>query len=261
MTTFSVDAVARYNPRGVMIYDGLALRWFQEDEQSPLARGRYAQLGATVGLCPAYAQGSIAGEWLPIAPLQLRLQYDAFGYFGANAALLRFPSPSSKFGDEELAALHGSEQAGIGHRVMLNPVLRARIGWLILRSQTDLAWYVLSRSSGWYYEPEYDTLLAERDWLAANRTVLMGELWHGTGDTTFLVGPMYEFTRSGTARIVRERVGATAYWAPAARWLGLDRPRVYALAGVNLVDRNRQGEIFAVLGFGGDVDLGTRTPR
>jgi hypothetical protein len=72
---------------------------------------------------------------------------------------------------------------------------------------------------------------------------------------------MYEFTRAGAAKIVRERAGGAVYWAPAARWLGLDRPRLYVLTGVNLVDRNRQGEVFALLGFGGDIDLGARTPK
>jgi hypothetical protein len=33
---------------------------------------------------------------------------------------------------------------------------------------------------------------------------------------------------------------------------------VYAVAGVNLSDRNREGEPFAVLGLGGDLDVGAR---
>jgi hypothetical protein len=33
---------------------------------------------------------------------------------------------------------------------------------------------------------------------------------------------------------------------------------VYALAGVNLSDRNREGEPFAILGFGGDLDIARR---
>ena len=257
-TTFFADAVGRYGPAGVMVFAGGALRWPQDDGPSLLTRGRYAQFGATFGVNPAYAHGSIAGEWVPVAPLQLRLQYDAFAFFGVNGALLKFPSPDSKFGRDELAALRGKEQTGIGRRVMFSPVVRAKIGRVIVRNQTDLDWYMLSRSSGWYYEWEYDTLLAENDWLVANRAALMVELWRGAGDATLLVGPIYDVTRAGAARIVRQRLGASAYWAPAARWLGFDRLRVYALAGVNLSDRNREGEPFAVLGFGGDLDVGAR---
>jgi hypothetical protein len=257
-TTLFADAVGRYGPAGVMVSAGGALRWPQGDGPSPLSRGRYAQLGVSVGVNPAYAQGSIAGEWVPIAPLQLRLQYDAFEFFGANGALLELPSAGSKFGSAELDALRGTERRGIGHRLMFSPVVRARVGRVVLRSQTDVDWYALSRTSGWYYEWENDTLLARTDWLVANRTAVMAELWRGAGDATLLAGPMYDVTRAGAARIVRQRAGASAYWAPAARWLGFDRPRVYALAGVNLSDRNRPGEPFVVLGFGGDLDVGAR---
>jgi hypothetical protein len=34
------------------------------------------------------------------------------------------------------------------------------VGSIVLRSQTDLAWFALSSSSGWFYEWEYDTLVA-----------------------------------------------------------------------------------------------------
>ncbi len=141
---------------------------------------------------------------------------------------------------------------------MFSPVLRAKVGRLVIRNQSDVDRYVLSRSSGWYYEWEYDTLLAASDWLIANRTALMVELWRGAKDATLLVGPMYDITRAGAAKIIRQRVGLSAYWAPAARWLGFDRPKVYALAGVNLSDRNREGEPFALLGVGGDFEFGSR---
>lgn len=257
-TTFFADAVARYGPAGVMVSAGGARRWTQDDGPSLMTQGRSAQLGATVGVNPAYVQASLAAEWVPVAPLQLRLQYDALGFFGANGALLKFPSPHSKFGQDELDALSGEEQTGIGHRVMFSPVLRAKVGRLIVRNQTDLDWYMLARSGGWYYESEYDTLIDENDWLVANRTALMVELWRGAGGATLLVGPMYDVTRAGAAQITRQRLGASAYWAPATRWFGFDRPRLYALAGVNLSDRNREGEPFALLGFGGDLDVGAR---
>jgi hypothetical protein len=223
-----------------------------------MTRGRYAQLGVGLAVSPASAQASLAAEWVPAAPFQLRLRYDASVFFGANGALLKFPSRHSRFGEDELDALSGDEETGIGQRVSFSPVVRARIGRLIVRNQTDLNWYTLSRSSGWYYESEYVTLIDENDWLVANRTMLLMELWRGAGEATVLVGPMYDVTRAGAAEITRQRVGASAYWAPAARWLGFDRPRVYALAGVNLSDRNREGEPFAILGFGGDLDIARR---
>ncbi len=140
---------------------------------------------------------------------------------------------------------------------MLSSVLRARLGRVVVRNQTDLDWYALSRTPGWYHESEYDTLLARNDWLVANRTALVANLWDGPRGATFLLGPMYDVTRSGAAAIIRQRAGGVLFFAPAGAWLGFDRVRVYALGGVNLSDRNRRGEPFGVIGLGGDLDVGT----
>lgn len=253
-TTVSADLAGRYGPAGLWLSAGIARRWPKEDGASLLTRGRYAQVGLSAGVSPALAQGTVAAEWVPVAPLQLRLQYDLQGYFGANGVLLQLPSEDARFGDPELDARSGREVAGVGHRVMLSPVLRARLGALVLRSQTDLCWYALSSRPGWFHEVEYDTLLARQDWLVDNATALFAELLGRTG-TSLLLGPMYEVTRSGAAAIVRQRLGAALFLVPAGRWLGLDRVRLYALAGVNLADRNREGEPFAALGVGGDLEL------
>ncbi len=255
-TTLSVDVAGRHGPPGLWLSSGVARRWAREDGPGPLARGRYAQVGISAGVSPALAQGTLAAEWVPVAVLQLRVQYDLQGYFGAYGALLELPSEDAPFGDDALDARRGDEVAGVGHRVAFSPVLRAKAGPLLLRNQTDLCWYALSPRPGWYHETEYDTLLARRDWLVANATVLFAELLGGAGGTSLLVGPMYDVTRSGAAAIVRQRLGAALYLAPASRLFGLDRLRVYALAGVTLVDRNREGEPFAGLGLGGDLDVG-----
>jgi hypothetical protein len=254
-TMISADVVGRHGPAGVMLFAGGARRWTQEDGRSPLEQGRYVQLGASVGVNPAYAQGSVAAEWVPVAVLQLRLQYDAFAFFGANGALLQLPSKDAAFGRDDLDALSGEEEARLGHRVMFSPVLRAKLGPIVLRNQTELDWYRLSGTDGWYYEWEHDTLLDESDWLIANGTTVFFELWDGPGEATFLAGPTYDLTRAGGAGITRQRAGVSLYFAPTARWLGLHRVRVHALAGVNLSDRNREGQPFAVLGLGGDLDL------
>jgi hypothetical protein len=254
-TTIFADVVGRYGPAAAMVLAGGTRRWTREDGPSALEQGRYAQLGGTVGVNPAYAQGSIAAEWVPVALLQLRLQYDVYGFFGASGALLRLPSKDARFGERELDALAGKEEAGVGHRVLFSPVLRARFGRMVLRNQTDLDGYVLSRARGWYYESEYDTVLSERDWLVANRTALLVDLLGRPGGATFLAGPMYDVTHAGAAGITRQRVGAALFLEPAGRWLGLDRVRVYALGGVNLSDRNRRGEPFALVGLGGELDV------
>jgi hypothetical protein len=255
-TTISVDAIARYGPPGAMILGGVTRRWTDEGGTSVLTRGTYAQIGASAGINPAYAQGSVSAEWVPIAVLQLGIGYDLFGYFGANGSLLRLPSRDARFGRAELSALAGSEEAGVGHRLTFNPALRAKIGHVLLLSEANLEWYALASQPGWYYESEWDTLVARRDWILANRIALFADLWDGPGGGTLLVGPMHDVTYASAAAIARQRVGAALLFSRAGRWLGLDRMRIYLLAGINLVDRNREGAPFALLGGGGSFDVG-----
>jgi hypothetical protein len=250
-----VDAFARAAPDGAMLVTGVLRRWGVEDGDSALLRGRYLEFGASLGVNPAYTQAAARVEWVPIAPLQLRLQYDLYGFFGANGALLRFPSASSRFGAPEIDAAGGSEKGGLGQRLLLSPVLRARVGPIVLRSQTDLAWFALSSSPGWFYEWEYDTLVARRDLVVSNRSTVFFELWHGAGEAMLLAGPGYEVTHAARAGITRQRAEGVLFWSPADRLGFLARPRLFAMGGVNVVDRNRRGDPFAVVGVGVDLDL------
>ncbi len=254
-TTLSADVVARAAPDGVMLFTGAARRWSAEDEDSPFLRGRYLEVGASVGVNPAYGQGAVHVEWVPLAPLQLRAQYDLYGFFGRAGALVHFPSRGAPFGDSEVKARAGSETSGMGQRLLLSPVLRARAGPVVLRSQTDLAWFALPRTASWTYEWEYDTLLADRDLVVSNRSTVLFELWRGTGQATLLAGPGYELTHAAKADITRQRAEGVLFWSPADALGPLARPRLFAVAGVNLVDRNRRDEPFAVIGAGADLDL------
>jgi hypothetical protein len=237
-----------------MVSAAVLRRWGVADGDGALVRGRYLELGGAVGVNPAYLQGSGHVEWVPIALLQLRAQYDLYGFFGANGALLRFPSASSRFGDADIKAARGSENTGLGHRLLISPVLRIRVGRALLRSQTDVAWFALSSSSGWFYEWEYDTLVARHGLVISNRTALLGELWHGAGDAMLLVGPGYEVTRSTTADLTRQRVEGVVFWSPVETFGSFARPRLFVVAGVNLVDTNRRHDPFAVFGVGADLD-------
>jgi len=254
-TTLQSDLFARAAPGGVMLVTSVYRRWGLEDGASPLLRDRYVQLGASVGVNPAYTQGGPHVEWQPLAVLQLRAQYDFYGFFGANGALLRFPSASSRFGGSEIDAASGSATGGLGQRLLLTPVLRARVGPVVLRSQTDLGWFFLSPGGSWFYDWEYDTLIARHDFVVSNRSAVLCELWRGTGEAAFMVGPGYEVTHAAKAGITRQRVEAVAFWSPVARLGVFARPRAFAVAGVNLVDRNRAGDPFGVFGVGADLDL------
>lgn len=254
-TSATADLYGRAGPSGATLVVGALRRWTRSDGDSPLLHGRYLELGAAVGSSPAYAQGGVFGEWVPLAPFQLRARYDAFGFYGAYGVLLRFPSASSRFGSREISALSGSEERGIGHRLMATPILRVRVGSLLLRNETDLAWYRLAARDGWYYEPQNDTLLAARDFVVTNRLAALAELWHGDGDAILLAGPAYEVTHAGKADITRQRAEGVVFWSPAERLGSFTRPRLAGIFGVNLEDRNRKGDAFVAAGVGADVDL------
>ena len=253
-TTASVDTAARIAPSGIMLFAGVVRRWSVDDGDSVLLRGRYLEVGGAIGVNPAYSQGSLHVEWVPLAVLQLRVQYDLYGFFGANGALLQFPSASSRFGDDEIKVAKGSEHTGLGHRVLVSPVLRLRAGRVVLRSQTDVAWFALSSSDGWFYEWEYDTLVAHSDLVVSNRTALLVELWRGAGESTLLAGPAYEVTHAMEADITRQRAEGVVFWSPVEKLGAFSRPRLFMVAGVDLVDRNRRHDPFAIVGLGVDLD-------
>ena len=254
-TVLSADLYARWNPLGLTASLEAARRWDRPDGEGPLLRGRYLRAGAALSVNPAWAQAGPRVEWVPWAPLQLAAGYDLFGFFGAYGTLLRLPSDRAPFGRSALDALSGEEQSGLAQRLFVEPTLRARVGRVLLRSANALAAYRLAGRAGTYYESEYDTLLRERDLLFHSRTTLTAELEREGAGASLLVGPAYEYTRAARTGVERQRLGALLYWVPAARGLGLDRPRLLLFGGVDLVDRNRRGEPFGVVGLGGDLDL------
>lgn len=249
------DLFARANPAGVMLQIGGLSRWTLGPSPRPDWPAPRLDLGAVVGANPAYGQGSLFAEWMPLAFTVLRAQADLFGFFGANGALLEMPDGQASFGDHDIDALAGHERRRLGGRVMLQPTLRAKLGRLIIRNQTDVAWYQLGSGGPYFYEWEYDALVKSNDWIVANRTALLAELWSGSADAVLLVGPSYELRRALSAELQRQRLGGLAFFCPADRLGPLSRPRIFLQAGINLRDRNRQGELFVIGGLGTDFDI------
>ncbi len=250
--TLHADAFFRYNPSGVMLLVGGYHRWVHAKDEETGGPRAYAQAGAAAGINPAYGQLAVHAEWMPAAFVKIRVQYDLLGFFGTNGSLLSFPSEDEKFGDDEVDALSGQEESGFGHRFMFQPVLQYRIGRLVLRNRTDLACYLLNGRGPYFFEWEYDNLVEDGGVLLNNVTQLLLQAWHGEGAARLLAGPFYQFTR---AESTRQRTGMQVFYVPSdALWFA-DRPRAFLRAGVNLEDRNREDEFFAVMGLGFDLDL------
>lgn len=254
-TTLNADLATRLNPNGIMLTVGGYRRWSGGKDTDTDYPSPYLQGGLALGVNPAYAQAALHGEWMPATFVILRLQYDLYGFFGTNGALLSFPVADARFGKGELDALKGKEERGLGHRIMFQPTLRAKAGPVIVRNQTDLAFFSFGGKGPFFYEWEYDTLLKDGDLLVANRTQILLEAWKGRKDAMLLAGPFYDVTRASEAGLTGQKTGVGLYWVPAESLRSLDRPRIYSQAGVNLENRNRKGEAFFVLGCGFDFDL------
>ena len=254
----SADVAGGVNPRAFSTDFGGVLRYtYGRDPTNPLWDDLYVQGGLTVAPNPAWVQTSVHAELSPIAVLQLRVQGDVYRFFGDFDALLSFPSADAEFGDDARDDLDGAEEAGWGYRALFQPTLRYKLGPVLLRNQTDLAWYVLPGEGPYLLELQYDTLLREDgDGLVANRTQALFEVWRGDGEGEVLyVGPQYEYVRSFDAGLTRQRLGGLLLWIPSDVLGPFARPRIYLAAGVNLQDPNRDDEAWVVGGVGLDWDV------
>jgi hypothetical protein len=248
----SVQAGGSMGPVGASVQAGWFRRWALPQGEGMLWRDRDAQAGMTLGATPAFAQLGVEASAVPIAFLELRARYDVSGYFGAFATLWRAPSRHAPFGDARLRDAEG--KPGMGHRLLLAPALRARVGPLILRNEADLSLIALSRGRGWYREPQDDTLVASRDVILADQIAALVEVGRGR----VLAGPSAQITWAARADLTRVRVGGIGVLTLTERLGAFSRPRLFVWAGMATRDRNRGGEPFVVAGLTGDVNLEAR---
>ncbi len=254
-TTLQADLAGSLNPEGLLLTLGGHRRWISGMNEEYGVPSSYIQSGAMFGVSPAYSHLSAHVEWKPVIFAQVRLQYTIFRYFGDFGALLSFPSKDSPFGKDETDALEGQEETGWGQRLLLQPTFTAKAGPVIIRNQTDAAYFTYNGAGPYFLEWEYDTLVKDGGWVVSNRTFLLWEAWKGPDKAALLAGPVYEITRSFSADLTRQRIGAVALWTPAKQAGLFQKPRVYAQAGMNLEDRNRDGEVYFIIGAGFDHDL------
>jgi hypothetical protein len=254
-TTVEADIVGSWNPNGLLAVVGASRRWtLSGDPDSPLSP--YLQAGFSAGSSPAYARGSAYAEWMPHAAVQLRAQYTLYRYYGGNSvALLSFPTGDSTFGDDQVDSLEGEAEEAWGQRFLLSPVLRVKLGPVLLRNVTDLAWFRFDGRGPYFLEWEYDTLLKDGDWLVADSLQALAKLWQGSGENALYAGPFFEIARAGASGITQERAGLIASWTGLGKLGVLRRPRTFLQVGTHLRDPNREGELFVVGGVGFSFDV------
>jgi hypothetical protein len=248
------DIGGRYNPLGVGFFGGLNYRDVYRYDKNRGMPAAYWQTGIGIGMTPSAAAGSVHLEWMPCIILPIRIEYDYYRFFGASYGLLSFDSPQASL-DEDRIRDRKDQEAANGQRFLFQPTLQGKIGPVILRSQTDLAYYTFSGRGPYFLELEYFTLLKDGDWLVSNRTQALVEFWKGSKNQTLLMGPYYEVTRAKEAQITQQKVGILLYWVPLTKLTALDRPHVGLKVAYQLEDPARQGQIYVQFGVGFEFDL------
>lgn len=248
------NLVGRINPQAGGFQGSIRYRNVYGYSEKYDMESAYWQTSFGVGISPAVVQASLHAEWMPWLFLTMRVQYDYYEYLGVNNALLSFNSPREPYGDSSLKDRHDEETAS-GHHFMFQPSLQGKIGGVVFRNQTDLAYYRFSGRGPYYWEPAYDTLLKDGDFLIANRTFILYEIYKKSHSETLLAGPYYEVTRADESRITQQKVGAAFYWTPADSLWNLTSPKLVMVTGYHLQDPNRQGSLFVMIGAGFEYKL------
>jgi hypothetical protein len=249
------DLVGAYNPRGLDVSGGFEYKDSYRYDDHYDAVSSYWQMGAGIDINPSYAQPSVAFEWMPALFFVARLEGDGYSYFGKNGGLLSFSSGRDPFGDPELRARRGTEETGFGSRLLFQPTIQLKAGDFVLRNQSDIAHYRFPGTGPFFLEQEYDTLLRNGDHLYANRTQVLKEIRGGPGSGSIFLGPYYELVHAEAADLTRQRIGVLFYSEQNRRNRFFDSSHFFAEIGYNLEDRNREGEVFLLIGVGGSSVL------
>jgi hypothetical protein len=201
-------------------------------------------------------------EWLPLAILKVRLQYELWAWSGLHLGLghgLTFDGKDAPFDPETLKERRGEEEPGIGHRFVLMPTLQLKIWRIVVVDNFELAgWFVHGGGAGQYWYDSIDDNLIRRgafDGTIKNQLIVGPILWDGEGDAQLLTAVVHEYLRTLRASIPRQRVSFLAAYTFLHQLWGMNRPTILALGGINLRDRNRQNELFLVLGLRVEIEI------
>lgn len=251
----SLDLGAGKNPDTLIFVGELRYRNIYRRDKSPLWDGLYTQGGFQLRVSPAFGKAGVHVEWLPIAILQLRLQYDRYAFFAKHGSLLAYASGDEPFDDDVIEARRGEEKVGAADRILFQPTLRLKLGHWLVRNKTDFALFEFSGKGPYYHERGYDTLLKINDRLLYNQLMLLYEFIHNEEGKTLLFGPFHEYLQTSHAGLERSLVGLSVYFVPREKYRSFKTPRFWLQAGQYLQDRNRDNEFYFLAGFGADLSF------
>ena len=253
LSLLELDMVSQVNPLGLALTANGYYRQIYNHDKSPLWDGLYYQVGAQAHVNPAFSRAGIHFEWLPVAVLKLRLQYDRYSFSGGNGSLLAFASADALFGDNVLEFREGDELSGYGDRSLFRFELRVKHNRLIFRNVTDLAYYRFLGGGPYYLEREHEILMATRDHIVSNQLFLLFET--KTKNSRYYIGPYHDYLDVSKSGLSRERLGVTGYQEFNKTLGGMKNLRWFVQAGTYQSERNREDEMYLIVGMGGDFKL------
>lgn len=245
-----LDVISLYNPLALAFSAKGYHRQVYHHDESALWDGLYYQWGAQTNITPAFIRAGVHFEWMPIAALQIRAQYDKLYFSGSNGSLLSFTSSDQLFGDDELKARKGDEISDEGERVSLHLILRVKFDKTIIRNVTNFSYYQFPGTGPYYLEREHELLMATKDHVLSNQLYLLFENKNEGGNSFF--GPYHDYAHVRNSNITSERLGLSWYKEYDKPFSFLQKPRWYIQSGVYLQEPNRKDEFYLVFGIGGD---------
>jgi len=248
-----LDVVSLFNPAGFSFTAKGYIRQVYNKDQLPLWDGLYYQVAAQLRITPAYRRAGLQIEWMPIAIVQLRAEYDRLYFSGKFGSLLSFSSSDSLFGDDEIDARDGEEISAYGTRTAVQLTLRVKSGNTIIRNVTDIIQYTFPGDGPYYLERENELLMATSDDVLSNQLFYLVENKNGSGSRYF--GPYHDYLHVDQSSLTRERLGITWLQQYNKTLVNLLNPRMYVQSGVYLQDPNREDEFYIIVGIGGDIEF------
>ena len=229
---------ASLNELGVRTSLDRSRRWDLSESDHPLLNQTHFTLGASGYLSPSYSRLQAWAVLAPVSVLEIRGGLEPAFYFGTFTSLIGFESYDDDFSSDE-------RQSGFGMRAHVGPRLQFAVGRFAVRSSLSYEYWRFESIAPYVYEPTRDTLLlTEGDTVLHLDSIALLNLAEGRTR----LGVRHQFIRvSNAPQNDISRVGPVLMWKSAGRWLGLNKPRVFANVFYYLNDRSKQDGFGAIL--------------
>ncbi|MBI5507947.1 MAG: hypothetical protein HY903_04230 [Deltaproteobacteria bacterium] len=263
--------VARLNPKGLQIELIGSYRRRLSDSDALLWRDTFVDVGAILGVTPAFGKAGAVVRVRPLAVLELGAQYEWLTYFGTFGFFQSFPSAAGDFSDPELARRSKDDKLSYktsGTQLTLSGLLQAKLGKIAVRNNARFYRFDMKTHSDdpAFYDMIIDLLVPNHGWAMTNDLDVVY-----MSDTGLTAGIRYTASRAlyrGAADRKTDAGAATHRAGPLAAYTFFDepggrfnKPSVFVASAWWLAHPYRAGKVSSqafpclVLGFAAQGDL------